>query len=68
MNKKTKNCGNCRFFTKLKNERFIRGLCEKLDYSTTSDSSHNCKHWKPIKYKRINNKDSINLIEDIHIF
>ena len=49
---KTRNCGNCKFFIKWKNDSIGGGLCERTDRRTKSDYGHGCKLWKGIKYKR----------------
>jgi hypothetical protein len=49
---KTKNCGSCINFFKLRNDKFGGGLCEALDARTKSDHGHNCKDWSAKKYIR----------------
>ena len=49
---KTKNCGNCVWFTKWRNDKFGGGLCETQDRRTKSDRGHKCPYWKALKYQR----------------
>jgi len=51
MGKPKKVCGSCFNWTKWKENG--RGLCDKLDCAGKSDDGKNCKHWKGIKYNRI---------------
>ena len=51
-NKPKRECGSCRHWVKIKNERFGRGLCTLLDVMSKAQQGKKCKHWKGIKYKR----------------
>jgi len=53
MKKRSKNCGNCKFFIKWKNDQISAGLCGKKDQRTETDSGHNCEMWKAKRYNRI---------------
>jgi len=46
-----RNCGKCKYFSRLRNS-YIIGLCEFYDCGTKSDCGHKCKSFKAKKYKR----------------
>jgi hypothetical protein len=55
---KTKNCGNCAGFVKVKNLYGGNGgICEYLDCRTDTDCGHDCDDWKGIKYQRVRKND-----------
>ena len=49
---KTKNCGNCINFTRIKSMKCGGGICDPFDWRTSTDSGHKCPHWKALKYQR----------------
>ena len=52
---KTRTCGNCVYFTRVKDWGSGRnGLCDKFDYNCHTDSTYakKCKGYKALKYKR----------------
>jgi len=51
---KRRNCGNCEYFTKLKNDHHSGGICEAKDKRVNTDSNKKskCEDWKGIRYKR----------------
>lgn len=53
-----KNCGNCRWFVKITNwnMKYKSGICDMLDYNSSTDSGRKCSDWKGIKYNRLKEK------------
>lgn len=57
------NCGACKFFIKLKNDRFGGGLCSFKDARTKTDAGHWCSSFKRVKFYKPLIEDSPNASE-----
>ena len=47
-----RNCGNCRYFIRMKSMEDDPGICDFIDCRTKTDYGHYCKKFKSIKYNR----------------